>query len=124
MVNGPQISEVPSFASGGVTSGPLLARVGDNAGGVEYMVPSQKAQAFSRAFLSGSRGQAAIDGRISGSGSFTAPSINISTGPVMQDQNGQRWATLDDLEQVAVAARDGTLALLRNPQARRALGLA
>lgn len=116
-VTGVTIGQVPAFAAGGVVTRPTLAMVGDG-GEPEFIVPQSRAAGFATRYLS-DNGPAARGG-----GSFTAPAINITTGPVQQDQTGQRWATLDDLERVAVATRDGTLALLRNPQARRALGMA
>lgn len=36
-----QLSGLPKFAKGGITSGPMLAVVGDNPGGKEYIIPSQ-----------------------------------------------------------------------------------
>jgi hypothetical protein len=117
-VSGFTVSEIPAFAQGAVVTKPTVALLGDG-GEPEYVVPKSKAAGFATRYLQGEGRSAA-----GGGGSLTAPSINITTGPVMQDQTGQRWATVDDLERVAVAARDGTLALLRNPQARRALGIA
>jgi hypothetical protein len=117
-VGGFTVSEIPAFAAGGVVTRPTLAMIGDG-GEPEYVVPKSKAAGFATRYLQGEGRSAA-----GGGGSLTAPSINITTGPVQQDQTGQRWITVDDLERVAVATRDGTLALLRNPQARRALGIA
>ena len=118
-VTGVTIGQVPAFAAGGVVTRPTLAMVGDG-GEPEYIVPQSRAAGFATRYLA-DNGPTASGGS---GGSLAAPAINITTGPVMQDQTGQRWATLDDLERVAVATRDGTLALLRNPQARRALGMA
>jgi TP901 family phage tail tape measure protein len=117
-VSGFTVSEIPAFAQGGVVTRPTMALLGDG-GEPEYVVPKSKAAGFATRYLQGEGRSAA-----GGGGSFTAPSINITTGPVQQDQTGQRWATVEDVERVAVATRDGTLALLRNPQARRALGMA
>jgi hypothetical protein len=116
-VSGFTVSEIPAFAQGAVVTKPTVALLGDG-GEPEYVVPKSKAAGFATRYLQGEGRSAA------GGGGFTAPSINITTGPVQQDQTGQRWITVDDLERVAVATRDGTLALLRNPQARRALGIA
>lgn len=113
-VGGPAIAQIPAFAEGAKVDRPTLAMIGDG-GETEYVVPRSKAAGFATRYLADNGPTA------SGGGSFTAPAINITTGPVQQDQTGQRWATLDDLERVAVATRDGTLALLRNPQVRRAL---
>ncbi len=33
--------ELPSFSTGGVVMGPTLAMVGDNPGGIEYMIPKE-----------------------------------------------------------------------------------
>jgi TP901 family phage tail tape measure protein len=117
-VSGFTVSEIPAFAQGAVVTKPTVALLGDG-GEDEFVVPKSKAAGFATRYLQGEGRSAA-----GGGGSLTAPSINITTGPVMQDQTGQRWATVEDLERVAVATRDGTLALLRNPQARRALGMA
>jgi hypothetical protein len=117
-VGGPAITLIPAFAQGGVVTRPTLAMIGDG-GEPEYVVPESKAAGFATRYLADNGPTAG-----SGTGSFTAPAINITTGPVMQDETGQRRVTLDDLERAVIATRDGTLALIRNPQARRALGMA
>lgn len=114
-VGGAQLGTIPAFAEGGVVTKPTLALVGEG-GEREYIVPESKAAAFSTNYLEGRRGAATLQ--------IGNPQINISTGPVMQAQDGQRYATLADLERVARASAEGALATLRSPQARRALGMA
>lgn len=113
-VGGPQLATIPAFAEGGVVDRPTVALVGE--AGREYVVPESKAAAFATNYLRGERGAAALQ--------LGSPQINITTGPVMQGQDGQRYATLADMERVARASADGVLASLRTPQARRMLGIA
>lgn len=93
----PLISQikVPAFAAGGVVSRPTMAMVGEG-GQREYIVPESKMAGASMAYLSGARGAAVLAG---GGGSIgeSAPQINITTGPVLQ-QDGQRYVTIGDLE--------------------------
>jgi hypothetical protein len=48
--------------------------------------------------------------------------VNITTGPVMQQQDGSRWVSIDDLERATQQTAEQVLAMLRTPQARIALG--
>jgi hypothetical protein len=127
-VKGPQLPtlptlSVPQFAQGGVVSRPTLAIVGDG-GEDELIIPASKMAAASSRFLAGARGAAVIPSG-SGSGSRGAggnAQINITTGPVMQ-QDGQQWATMADLEKVARATADGIYARQRTPAGRYATGV-
>jgi hypothetical protein len=97
--------------------------VGDG-GESEYIIPASKMAAASSRFLGGARGAAVIPSG-SGGGARAAggnAQINITTGPVMQ-QDGQQWATMADLEMVARATADGIYASLRTPAGRYATGV-
>jgi hypothetical protein len=115
---------VPAFAQGGTVNRPTLAVVGDG-GEPEYIVPQSKMAAASQRFLSGVRGASVIPSSGSSSpasSSQAAPVINISTGPVLQ-QDGQQWVTMQDLERATRATADGIYSKLRTPAARLALGI-
>jgi hypothetical protein len=110
----PQIS-VPQFAEGGVVDRPTLAMVGEG-GEREYIIPESKMGAASAAYLAGTRGAGVITGA-------AGPAvINVTTGPVMQ-QDGQQWVTMRDLERAMRATEAGTLARIRTPAGRSALGI-
>jgi hypothetical protein len=91
----PQVS-IPQFADGGMVSGPTLAMVGEG-GEPEYIVPQSKASGFAANWMAGRRGAAAIPRFAEGGVVVPATSINIQTGPVLQ-QDGQRYVTINDLE--------------------------
>jgi hypothetical protein len=116
----PQISpiqqiSVPQFAEGGVVDRPTLAMVGEG-GEREYIIPESKMGAASAAYLAGTRGAGVITGT-------AGPAvINITTGPVLQ-QDGQQWVTTRDLERAMRATEAGTLARIRTPAGRSALGI-
>jgi TP901 family phage tail tape measure protein len=121
-LRGPQISmvppvPVPGFAQGGVVSRPTLAMVGEG-GEREYIIPESKMAGASAAYISGRRG----DSILTGSASAAPATINVQTGPVMQ-QDGNRWVTLADLERAMRQTESATLARLRTPSARLALGI-
>jgi hypothetical protein len=118
----PMIGEIELFAQGGVVSSPTLAMVGEG-GEDEYIIPASKMQAASSRFLGGARGSAVIPSGSGRSGSATsAPQLNITTGPVMQQQDGSRWVSMDDFEQGLQQVTDQLIGTLRTPQARIALG--
>jgi phage-related protein len=91
----PQVP-IPQFAQGGVVTGPTLAMVGEG-GEPEYIVPQSKAAGFAANWAAGRRGAAAIPAFAEGGVVVPATSINIQTGPVLQ-QDGQRYVTVNDLE--------------------------
>jgi hypothetical protein len=114
----PMLSElqqvsVPAFAAGGVVNRPTLAMVGDG-GEPEYIIPQSKMAQASANFLAGQRGSGVMGGG--------AGPINITTGPVMQ-QNGQNYATIEDLEMVAREVATQIYGTLRTPGGRRAMGI-
>ena len=114
----PQLT-VPAFAEGGVVNRPTLAMVGEG-GEREYVVPESKMAAASSNFLAGARGGAVLAGAASGGGS---PTINITTGPVMEF-DGQRYVTVADMERAMRLTAEGVIGRLRTPSARIALGMA
>jgi tape measure domain-containing protein len=116
---------IPSFAVGGVVQRPTLAMVGEG-GEREYIVPESKMAAASSRYLAGARGAAVIP-TTANSGQTTSggavPMINISTGPVMEQQ-GERYVTLGDLESAVKQTATQIYATLRTPAGRRAIGVA
>ena len=115
---------IPSFAEGGVVSGPTLAMVGEG-GEPEYIVPQSKATKFANNWLSGVRGAAAIPKFAEGG--MVVPGnaqVSIQTGPVTQ-MDGTNFVTTQDLSSAVAAGVNQTLSLLRNDMnTRRTLGLA
>jgi phage-related protein len=114
---------VPAFAQGAVVTRPTLAMVGEG-GEDEYIIPASKMQAASSRFLAGARGADVIPSRASSrskSGS-APPQINVTTGPVMQQQDGSRWVSMDDFERGLQQVAEQVVGTLRTPQARTALG--
>lgn len=102
---------VPQFAEGGVVDRPTLAMVGEG-GEREYIIPESKMGAAASAYLSGARGASVL-----------GPStINVTTGPVLQQQ-GQTYVTMADLQRAMRATEAGTLARIRTPAGRSALGI-
>lgn len=92
---------IPQFATGGVVNGPTLAVVGEG-GEREYIVPESKMARASANYLMGARGAAVVPafaagGVVNGSASQGNTTVQIKTGPVLQ-QGGQRYVTIDDLE--------------------------
>lgn len=102
---------VPEFAEGGVVDRPTLAMVGEG-GEREYIIPESKMGRAAAAYLGGARGAAVM-----------GPStINVTTGPVLQQQ-GQNWVTMADLQQAMRATEAATLQRIRTPAGRAALGI-
>jgi hypothetical protein len=110
---------VPAFAQGGVVDRPTLAMVGEG-GEREYVVPESKMAAASSNYLAGARGGAVLAGAASVGGT---PTINITTGPVMEF-DGQRYVTVADMERAMRLTAEGVIGRLRTPSARIALGMA
>jgi hypothetical protein len=116
------IIPVPQFAQGGVVDRPTLAMVGEG-GEREYIIPESKMQAASSRFLAGQRGAGVVPSGSSPSASTTsAPQISITTGPVMQQQDGSRWVSVEDFERGLQQVAEQMVGTLRTPQARTALG--
>lgn len=110
---------VPAFAQGGVVDRPTLAMVGEG-GEREYVVPESRMAAASSNYLAGARGGAVLAGAASGGGT---PTINITTGPVMEF-DGKRYVSVADMERAMRLTAEGVIGRLRTPSARIALGIA
>ena len=129
--------DVPKFAQGGVVTGPTLAMVGEG-GEPEYIIPQSKMAAASANYLNGARGGAVIPAFANGgfagatrSGAAASspairdsgnPTINITTGPVVQF-GGEQYVTVSDMQAAMQATARGVLGSLRNPSTRISLGL-
>lgn len=105
---------VPQFAEGGLVTRPTLAMVGEG-GEPEYIVPQSKASAFAQNWISGARGTATLN-------SASSPTINIQTGPVMQ-QDGKQFVTIGDLENAMQAVVTTLLSNGRTTGGRRYAGV-
>lgn len=114
--------QVPAFAAGGTVNRPTLAMVGEG-GEREYIIPESKMAAASSRFLSGQRGASVIPSSGGSSGSGATPQINIRTGPVMQQSDGSRWVSMDDLERGMQQLATQLFEDLRRPDTRAALGV-
>jgi SLT domain-containing protein len=123
------------YASGGYVSRPTNAMIAEG-GQSEYVVPANKAASFASNYLSGMRGNAAVQSKTassaasylaspssSGSGG-KAPSISIQTGPVVQ-MDGVNYVTTQDMNRAVQSGVWQTLNMLRNDgSARRVVGMA
>ncbi len=111
----------PGMAAGGVVSSPQLIYAGE--AGSEYVVPARKAGQFSKNYLSGLRGSAAIP-RFAEGGYISRPNVNITTGAVTQ-MDGTNFITTNDLSSAVQSGIDQTLTLLQSDlRTRRSLGMA
>ncbi len=112
---------VPAFAKGGYVGAGTLAMVGE--AGPEYIIPERKMMQASMNYLNGARGGAVIPAYAQGGyvGGGNAQ-INVTTGPVMQ-QNGQQYVSMADLEKAMRKTADGIYASLRTPAGRYAVGV-
>jgi hypothetical protein len=104
---------IPRFAKGGVVSRPTVAMVGEG-GESEYIIPESKMDKALNRFMVKAQGMNAGGGN---------PTINITTGPVMQ-MGGEQYVTLSDMRAAMQATAKGVFDSLRNPSTRIALGLA
>jgi TP901 family phage tail tape measure protein len=112
---------VPAFAKGGYVGGGTLAVVGE--AGPEYIIPERKMAQASMNYLNGARGGAVIPAYAQGGyvGSGNAQ-INVTTGPVMQ-QDGKQYVSIADLEKAMRKTARGIYASLRTPAGRYAVGV-
>jgi hypothetical protein len=110
------INRVPAFAQGGYVTGPTLGMVGE--AGREYIVPEGKAAGFANNIMAGRRGAAAIPAGSSSSSAGASVTVNLTTGPIMQDQSGQRWMTIEDGERMARQTAEQVLRISRTPGGR------
>ena len=123
----PTINRIPRFAKGGFVEGPTVAMLGDNASRREYAVPEEKAIGFANNILAGRRGASAIPSGSStsgggGGGGPVSLSLNLTTGPIMQDQSGQQWMTRQDGERLARQTAEQILRVIRTPGGRYMTG--
>jgi SLT domain-containing protein len=98
----PQFSK---FAQGGVVDSPTLAMVGEG-NEREYIIPESKMARASANYLGGMRGNAAIQSQ--GNSRSSSPTIQIQTGPVLQ-QNNQQYVTIADMEKALTMLTDSLL---------------
>lgn len=110
-----QYGPIP-FASGGYVTGPTLGLIGEG-GQSEYIIPESKMATASANYLAGGRGAGIMEGS---GGSGPAPSINITTGPVMEF-NGQQYVTMADMQRGMQQVADSIYRGLRKPSTRAAL---
>lgn len=114
---------IPQFATGGVVTRPTVAMVGEG-GEPEYIIPQSKMLAASARYLAGTRGAGVLSGGSpSGAPRLGRSQINITTGPVLQ-QDGRQWVTMADLVAATQATEDAILDQLRTFGGRRAAGIA
>lgn len=124
-VKGPQLGRlpnlpVPQFAAGGVVNGPTMALVGEG-GEREYIIPESKMGRASANYLSGARGAGVIPAFANG-GLVGGTTVQITTGPVLQQQ-GQRYVTMEDLEQSLQTLAGSLLGNSRSAGGRRFQGV-
>jgi hypothetical protein len=105
------------FATGGYVTGPTMGLIGEG-GESEYIIPSSKMAVASANYLAGGRGAGIMEG---GSGGGSAPSINITTGPVIEF-NGERYVTMRDMERGLQQMATNIYTGLRTPAGRYAVG--
>ena len=116
--------KVPAFAQGGYVTGPTMGLIGE--AGSEYVVPERKAAAFASNYLAGARGAAAIPTRAGSTRNATgggAVTVNLTTGPVMQQADGTRAVALEEVERLVRQGVADTVRQLRTPGGRYALGV-
>jgi TP901 family phage tail tape measure protein len=102
--NGPTVP-IPQFAGGGYTgNGPRAGGIDGQGGFMAMLHPRETV-------IDHTRGQAG--GR---------PGITIQTGPVLQQADGSRWVSMDDLERGMAMAVDQALGIVASPAGRMALG--
>lgn len=117
---------LPRFAQGGVVDGPTLAMVGEG-GEREYIVPESKMGKAAANYLMGARGAAVIPafaqgGVVNGGANVGNTQIQITTGPVLQ-QEGRRYVTMNDLEAALNTLASSLLGNNRSAGGRRFQGV-
>ena len=107
------------MALGGIVTSPTLSYLGE--AGSEYVIPARKAAQFSKNYLAGYRGAAAVP-RFA-EGGYVAPNVNITTGAVTQ-MDGTNFITTKDLASAVQSGINQTINLIQGDfKTRRALGL-
>lgn len=108
-----------NMALGGIVTSPTLSYLGE--AGSEYVIPARKAAQFSKNYLAGYRGSAAVP-RFA-EGGYVAPNVNITTGAVTQ-MDGTNFITTKDLASAVQSGINQTINLIQGDfKTRRALGL-
>lgn len=108
-----------NMALGGIVTSPTLSYLGE--AGSEYVIPARKAAQFSKNYLAGYRGSAAVP-RFA-EGGYVAPNVNITTGAVTQ-MDGTNFITTKDLASAVQSGINQTINLIQGDfRTRRALGL-
>jgi hypothetical protein len=115
-----QFSNAQAFADGGMVTKPTFALIGEG-GENEFIIPQSKAAGFAANYLSGARGASAIPSGSDGGGG-AMPTINITTGPIMQ-QNGQNYVSMPDMERALETLATTLLTNNRTPGGRRFQGV-
>jgi hypothetical protein len=105
-----------AFAQGGMVTRPTLGLVGEG-GEAEYIIPASKMATAASNYLTGGRGA----GILEGNGGGATPSINITTGPVIEF-NGERYVTMRDMERGLQQMATNIYTGLRTPAGRYAVG--
>ena len=105
-----------AFAQGGMVTSPTLGLVGEG-GEAEYIIPASKMATAASNYLTGGRGA----GILESNGGGSAPSINITTGPVIEF-NGERYVTMRDMERGLQQMATNIYTGLRTPAGRYAVG--
>lgn len=113
-------SSLKKMAKGGYVTSPTMALIGEG-GEPEFVVPQSKAMAFAENWMNGRRGADALP-RLATVSSSPQPTINITTGPVMQ-QNGTTYVTLADMEQAMQTMASTMLGSNRSYSGRRYQGV-
>ncbi len=113
-------SSLKKMAKGGYVTSPTMALIGEG-GEPEFVVPQSKAMAFAENWMNGRRGADALP-RLATVSSSPQPTINITTGPVMQ-QNGTTYVTLADMEQAMQTMASNMLGSNRSYSGRRYQGV-
>lgn len=128
---------VAYYAKGGYVAKATNAMIGE--GGPEYVVPASKAASFASNYLSGMRGDSAVQSKTAssaasylasprgssggGGGGGKAPAISIQTGPVTQ-MNGVNYVTTQEMARAVQTGVRQTLNMLRNDgSARQVVGM-
>ena len=105
---------IPRFAEGGYVDKPTLALIGEGGEG-EFVVPRSKATDFAQSWMNNKNSGGT-------SAATSTPTINIQTGPVMQ-QDGTRYVTLGDMEQALSVLASNLLGNNRSTGGRRFQGV-
>jgi tape measure domain-containing protein len=127
------IVSMPTFAKGGVVSGPTVALVGEG-GEPEYIIPESKMAAASANYLSGARGGSVIPAMAEGGYAqprgaaqgrqmpAAVPVINITTGPVIR-QDDRDYVSVEDMQKALRQTVQIMMRSLQTPDTQYGLGL-